>query len=437
MGSRVDRTQVAASRSPRADRGRGASPRAFRAWLVVANPATYDWDAAFEDQSVEWDRAFGRAAQRAIREGMKPGDRVFGYRTRPHCDLYCELVVGSPSHQTPNGTYAVEFRPVRKLRRSVPLAVLKSDPALADIPFVRQPQLSICGLTSREVARIRQIASARTRPLSPPHASDLAEALLSAQSDTSDPGRFERLIAEALSALGMEARRIGGAGRADVVGQVRMGSSSFSVVVDAKTSASGPVRLGQVDFQSVEEHRQAASAGFAALVGSRFSSGKLVARAVERGVALVRTEWLVSLLRIHAEWPLSVDDLRTVYACRGHVDRAVARLEEAHRRQQQLAALVTTVLELFDHHQLQERTSEPLTVREIRAFLRERAAQVEAQPPPTRDVESLIEFLANPLLRVLLRHEEGYVLSLSPPVARRRIAVLGHILSAAAGGKAR
>jgi len=89
---------------------------------------------------------------------------------------------------------------------------------------------------------------------------------------------------------------------------------------------------------------------------------------------------------------------------------------------------------LFDQHQLRERTAEPLTVREISAFLRERAAQVEAQPPPTRDVQSVIDFLANPLLRVLVRDEEGYVLSLSPPVARRRVAAMGHLMAAAAGG---
>jgi len=423
MRTRRSHADTAPSQARGLSCGLREPPRTFRAWLVVANPARYEWDRAFEEDMVEWSSAAGRVAQRAIREAMREGDRVFGYRSAPYRDLYCELAVAGPPHRTPEGTDAIEFRPVRRLRQPVPLALLKADPGLADMPFLRQPQLSICGLTEAHVTRISHLIAGMGGE-DAPQPGDLVGRLLAAQTDTSAPARFEGLVAEALRVLGMEARRLGGAGRADVVAEMRVGRGSFAAVVDAKTTGARIVRLGQVDFHSIEEHRQASSADHAAVVGPRFSGGKLVTRAVERGVALVRTEWLVALLRRHAQWPLTPEDLRSVFACRGLAERAVARLEEAFLRQKSLAQLAATVLELFDQHQLREETSEPLSAREVRAFLRERARHEGAPGPASREVESVIEFLASPVVRVLARQDEGYVLCLPPAPARQRLAAI-------------
>ncbi len=70
----------------------------------------------------------------------------------------------------------------------------------------------------------------------------LCQELKEAQSDTSNPSRFEKAVADAFHALGFQAEHIGGSGETDVIAHAWLGDESFSLVIDAKTCQPGRAR---------------------------------------------------------------------------------------------------------------------------------------------------------------------------------------------------
>ncbi|MBV9126494.1 MAG: EVE domain-containing protein, partial [Verrucomicrobia bacterium] len=55
----------------------------------------------------------------------------------------------------------VDLRPVRALFQRVPLAVIRTDPALAKMALLRQTRLSVVPLTPAEFARVLELGDRR------------------------------------------------------------------------------------------------------------------------------------------------------------------------------------------------------------------------------------------------------------------------------------
>ncbi len=119
----------------------------FAAWFFVANPEIFNWDQAFAEGGVDWTGSKGAFAQKLLRQQMHKGDRVFGYQAGPYYEVNCELKVGTEPYRTPDGTWAANLVPVRRLETPIPLSVLKNHPILSTLKFVQQTQISISGIT--------------------------------------------------------------------------------------------------------------------------------------------------------------------------------------------------------------------------------------------------------------------------------------------------
>lgn len=126
-------------------------------WLVKQEPTAYSFDRLVRDGRTTWDGVRNFQARNNL-AAMKKGDRVLFYHSVKEQAVVgvCEVVREAYPDPTAkeDGWVAVDVAPVRKLVRPVPLAEIKADEALGDIPLVRQSRLSVMPLTKVAFDRI-------------------------------------------------------------------------------------------------------------------------------------------------------------------------------------------------------------------------------------------------------------------------------------------
>ena len=91
---------------------------------------------------------------------MKRGDTVLFYHSGEGKEVVGLARVAREAYPDPADArwLAVDLEPVRALGRPVTLAELKADRALAKLPMLRQPRLSVVPLTKPEFDRITTLA---------------------------------------------------------------------------------------------------------------------------------------------------------------------------------------------------------------------------------------------------------------------------------------
>jgi len=128
-------------------------------WLMKSEPAEFSIDdlANREGQTEPWDGVRNYQARNMLRDQMRLGDQVFFYHSNtavPGIVGICTIVREGypdptafdpqhPHHDAASSPEAprwfmVDVRLQRRLRRTITLAELKQDPALADLPLVRR-----------------------------------------------------------------------------------------------------------------------------------------------------------------------------------------------------------------------------------------------------------------------------------------------------------
>jgi len=401
----------------------------YKAWLFVANPDIFRWEQAFDEGGVDWKGSLGAYAQKALQRHIRAGDRAFGYQAGPHYELCCELRVEAAPYKTSQGTWATRLVPVRRLEKPVPLSVLKNHPVLSDLSFVRQPQLSISGITREQLDALDGFVSKPAVTIEVSHVDQLCRDLAQSQYDTSDPERYEVVLTEAFERLGFETEHVGGPGQPDVLVVGRLGSDSYSAVVEAKTCRKGTVvGLAQVNYGSIKDHKEEHTADYALLIGPGFAGGKLVEHALREDVGILTTDVLLSVLRRHDQFPFSIAELRRLFEAKGLAENVEQELGRAHDQHYGYAQLASTVLQIFDELQRQQETSEPIPSKAIYLVLLNRAQQDGIAPPQRREIDQVLALFSNPVLDVLAKEEEGYFLTMSPDAARRRLQALASLL---------
>lgn len=140
--------------------------------------------------------------------------------------------------------------------------------------------------------------------------------LLSAQKDTANPEKYELLITSLFEQLGFVSKHIGGSGEPDVVFNAPQGFKSYKGIIDCKTGSS-PIGEYRIDWLTLEEHKKKYDADYIVVVGPDFAGGRLLKRALEKGITLVKTEFLLKLLKLHNETPVSLTDLQPLFEKKG------------------------------------------------------------------------------------------------------------------------
>lgn len=147
-------------------------------WLMKSEPEAFSIDDLERKGQEPWDGVRNYQARNFMRDGMRPGDRIFFY----HSNCATPGIVGiaevatdaypDPSQFDPKSKYfdpassrdkprwmLVDVKFVKKFKRTISLDELKGDPALAEMPLVRKGnRLSVMPVGAAEWRHILTLA---------------------------------------------------------------------------------------------------------------------------------------------------------------------------------------------------------------------------------------------------------------------------------------
>src|SRR5213075_736893 len=122
-------------------------------WMVKQEPETYSWDDFVRDGGTDWTGVRNFQARNNLRQ-MKPGDRVLFYHSGTGKCVVGIAEVAKAAYPDPTADdpqwVAVDLKPVKPLKVEVPLASIRYNPKLINLPLIRQSQLSVMQLTKDE-----------------------------------------------------------------------------------------------------------------------------------------------------------------------------------------------------------------------------------------------------------------------------------------------
>ena len=131
-------------------------------WLVKSEPSAYSWEQFVQDGETDWTGVRNYAARNHLR-GMKKGDLVLFYHSNEGMEVVGIAKVSKEAFQDPTtddpAWVCVKLKPFKKLKKGVPLATIKADKTLKEIPLVRIPRLSCMPVTATEFDRIVALGS--------------------------------------------------------------------------------------------------------------------------------------------------------------------------------------------------------------------------------------------------------------------------------------
>ncbi|MGN0340781.1 MAG: hypothetical protein ACI4D0_09820 [Lachnospira sp.] len=232
----------------------------------------------------------------------------------------------------------------------------------------------------------------------------LTELRISAK-DSNNYERLERNVATAFQYLGFNTKWIGGSGNTDVLIQAPSAPKySFSVAVDAKSTQTGIVTDGIVDFDTLIEHKNKHNASFSAIVGGKFQNERLIRRAKEHGVVLIDIDSLEELILNQREVPIKVSAYKRLFEHAGVVD--VSTLQEERKRVVRYGILLHAVMDCLVDESEDPVTEGLLQGRDIYRSLRNN--DIFEFVPTLEEISDMLEFLSSPLIGCVEKTKEGY-----------------------------
>ena len=122
-------------------------------WMVKQEPETYSWDDFVKDVKTDWTGVRNYQARNNLRE-MKVGERVLFYHSGKEKAVVglADVIKGAYPDPTADDAQwvAVDLKPIRALKNPVPLAAIRYDKRLSQLPLIRQSQLSVMSLSKDE-----------------------------------------------------------------------------------------------------------------------------------------------------------------------------------------------------------------------------------------------------------------------------------------------
>jgi len=122
-------------------------------WLVKSEPKKYAFADLQRDGRTVWDGVRNNQAALHLK-AMKVGDEAFFYHSQIGLEVVGIARVTKEAFPDPTDAagrfVAVEFAPVRPLKRPVTLKAMKVNPALAGMAMFRQSRLSVCPIAAEE-----------------------------------------------------------------------------------------------------------------------------------------------------------------------------------------------------------------------------------------------------------------------------------------------
>src|SRR5258705_11821921 len=133
--------------------GAKTTPKTSGLWLVKEEPETYSWADFVRDGRTDWTGVRSFQARNNLRQ-MKVGDRVLFYHSSTGKCVVGIAEVAKSAYPDPTADdpqwVAVDLKPFKPLKAEVPLAAIRYNPKLSNLPLIRQSQLSVMPLTKDE-----------------------------------------------------------------------------------------------------------------------------------------------------------------------------------------------------------------------------------------------------------------------------------------------
>ena len=130
-------------------------------WLVKSEPSAYSWDQLVKDKQTAWTGVRNYAARINLR-AMKKGDEVLYYHSNEGVEIVGIAKVIKEAYQDPtiddDRWVAVDIKAVKKLKKAVPLDILKKDKRFANMDLVRLGRLSVQTVKDEEWGMIMELA---------------------------------------------------------------------------------------------------------------------------------------------------------------------------------------------------------------------------------------------------------------------------------------
>lgn len=122
-------------------------------WLVKQEPETYSWSDFVSDGGTDWTGVRNYQARNNLRD-MKTGERVLFYHSGKDKAVVGVAEVVKSAYPDPTADdeqwVAVDLKPIKALKNPVPLAAIRYDKRLSQLPLIKQSQLSVMSLTKDE-----------------------------------------------------------------------------------------------------------------------------------------------------------------------------------------------------------------------------------------------------------------------------------------------
>ena len=130
-------------------------------WLVKSEPSAYSWEQFVKDKKTCWSGVRNYAARINLK-AMKKGDAVLYYHSNVGVDIVGVAKVIKEYYPDPTtddeAWFAVDIKPVKKLKRPVSLENIKKDKRLAVMDLVRLGRLSVQTVKPEEWDIIMEMA---------------------------------------------------------------------------------------------------------------------------------------------------------------------------------------------------------------------------------------------------------------------------------------
>jgi predicted RNA-binding protein with PUA-like domain len=135
-------------------------------WMVKQEPETYSWSDFANDGETDWSGVRNYQARNNLRE-MKTGDRVLFYHSGKDKAVVGIAEVSRDAYPDPTADdpqwVAVNLKPIKPLKNPVPLAAIRYDERLSQLPLIRQSQLSVMPLSKDEFDVIVALGTGKGR----------------------------------------------------------------------------------------------------------------------------------------------------------------------------------------------------------------------------------------------------------------------------------
>ncbi|MED5121614.1 restriction endonuclease [Priestia megaterium] len=226
-----------------------------------------------------------------------------------------------------------------------------------------------------------------------------------ASRDSANPDRFEKALVMAFSLLGFNATWLGGSGKTDVLLKTPTAPKfNYSITVDAKSTSNGAVTEGQLNFDTLLDHKKKHHADYSIVVGYQFQGRRLIERAEKHGVILFDIETLEQLIRRHIEVPLQFNAYTKLFSEAGIANLSL--IEDDRKQMIRNSNLFQAILICLSEESLDPETQGMLLPRDIYQLLKKNK-EFETSPS-IKEIETMLSFLSSPFINCVGANKEEY-----------------------------